>query len=161
MGQLAGAVGLLLDGGGDLAEHAGDLVDRVGDLAAATRLFLGGTDDTANLFRCLESRVADLVEGRAGPLGTLDLLMNPLAAGLHGVDRLLGAALQVIDDRSDFAGRYRGPLGQFANFVGDDGEALAVLTGLGGNDRRIQGEQAGLVGDFVDNREDFADFVRL
>ncbi len=36
-----------------------------------------------------------------------------------------------------------------------------MLAGLGGDNRRVQGEQAGLVGNFIDNREDLADLVRL
>ena len=57
--------------------------------------------------------------------------MDALAAGHHRLDRVLGAALQVLDDQGDLAGRDGGAFGQLADLVGDDGKALAVLAGLG------------------------------
>ena len=43
-----------------------------------------------------------------------------------------------------------GLLGQLADFLGDDGEAAALLAGAGGLDRGVEREQVGLLGDAGD-----------
>ena len=50
-----------------------------------------------------------------------------------------------------------GALGEVLDLVGDDGEALAVLAGLRGDDGGVEREQVGLLGDVVDDVEDLAD----
>jgi len=57
-------------------------------------------------------------------------------------------------------GRFRGFLGQFLDFVGDDGKALARFPGAGGFDGRIQGEQVRLLRDGGDDLDDLSDFSR-
>jgi hypothetical protein len=51
-------------------------------------------------------------------------------------------------------------LREFAHFLGHDGESPAGLAGAGGFDARIQGQQVGLEGDFVDHGDDRRDLLR-
>ena len=50
-------------------------------------------------------------------------------------------------------------MGQFLDLGGDDGEALAGVAGAGRLDRGVQGQQVGLLGDVLDDLDDFADLV--
>jgi hypothetical protein len=50
---------------------------------------------------------------------------------------------------------------QFAHFVGDDGEAAAMLAGTGGFDGGVEGEQVGLVGDGGDQADRAGDFLAM
>jgi hypothetical protein len=52
-------------------------------------------------------------------------------------------------------GRLTGALGQFAHLVGDDGEAAAAFAGARRLDRCIERQQVGLLGDLVDDIDDF------
>ena len=52
-----------------------------------------------------------------------------------------------------------GCLGQRAHFVGDDGEAAAVIAGARRLDRRIQRQQVRLIGDAADGVRDLADVL--
>ena len=79
----------------------------------------------------------------------------------HRLDGLLGALLDLGDERGDLLGRATGALGQLAHLVGDDGEALALLAGPGGLDGGVERQQVGLVGDVVDGLDDGADLVAL
>jgi hypothetical protein len=63
---------------------------------------------------------------------------------------------RIEDEGRDFARGSSGPLGEFADLLGDDGEALAGLAGTGGLDAGIQGQQVGLEGDLVDDADDAA-----
>ena len=48
-------------------------------------------------------------------------------------------------------------LGQFADFVGNDGKAAALFTGTCRFDGGIEGEQIGLTGDVRDDAQDGVD----
>ena len=54
-----------------------------------------------------------------------------------------------------------GLLGQLADLLGDDGEALALLAGAGGLDRGVEREQVGLLGQAGDRGHDAADLGGL
>ncbi len=54
--------------------------------------------------------------------------------------------LDLADQPGDLAGRGLGLLGQLADLLGHDGEALALLTGAGGLDRGVQRQQVRLLG---------------
>ena len=76
--------------------------------------------------------------------------------------RLLSVpVLDLGDQRRDLLGGAAGALGQLADLVGDDGEALALLAGPGRLDGRVQGQQVGLLGDVVDRLDDGADLLAL
>ena len=57
--------------------------------------------------------------------------------------------------------RARETLGQDPHLLGHHGKAGAVLAGLGGLDRRVEGQQVRLVGDAGDRRDDLADLGGL
>ena len=69
-----------------------------------------------------------------------------LRLGLHGLDEI-----------RDLARARAGALGQVLDLVGDDGEALALLAGLGGDDGGVEREQVRLLGDVVDDVDDLPD----
>ena len=58
-----------------------------------------------------------------------------------------GVALDRQHPAGDVLGRLRRLLRQLLDLVGDDGEALAGLTGPGGLDRGVQRQQVRLLGD--------------
>ncbi len=60
----------------------------------------------------------------------------------------------------DLVGRHAGPLGQLAHLVNHDGKAAPLLAGARGFDGGIKRQQIGLVGNFLDDAGDAADFAR-
>src|SRR4029079_17663804 len=87
--------------------------------------------------------------------------LHLFGAFFHRHDGGVGFALDGSDDGVDFAGGGFRPLGESAYLVGDDGEPEAVLSGAGGFDGGVEGEQVGLVGDLVDQVEQCVDVVDL
>jgi hypothetical protein len=73
------------------------------------------------------------------------------------VARLL---LHLGDQRGDLARGGGGLLGQLADLLGDDGEALALLAGAGGLDCGVQRQQVRLLGQAGDRGDDPADLLR-
>jgi hypothetical protein len=106
-------------------------------------------------------RVVDLLQRAGGLLGQLGAGLDFAGAGRHGLDRGFGALLDLGDEGGDLLGGAAGALGELANLVRDDGEALALLAGSGRFDGRVQGEQVGLLGDVVDRLDDGPDLVAL
>src|SRR5579862_4287382 len=76
------------------------------------------------------------------------------ADGLHG-------AFAVLLDGGDLAanvlGSLGGLLGQFLDFVGDDGEALAGFACASGFNGGVEGQKIGLLRDGSDYLDDFTD----
>ncbi len=126
---LIGCDGLLRGGDGDLGDHAVDA--------------LGHADDAFERF--------------AGLGGGDDALLDGAGAALHAGDGGAGAVLNALDHGGDLAGGLRGAFGEAADFTGDDGEATALLSGAGGLDGGVEGEEVGLAGDLVDDGDDLAD----
>ena len=113
---------------GVLLDHLVQLLDGLVDLAGADVLLAAGGADLRHQFGGLADVRHQALQHLAGFLGRLD-----------GVAR----------DGADFGGGRLAAFGQLAHFRGDDGEALAVLPGPGGLDRRVQGQQVGLARDLL------------
>ena len=98
------------------------------------------------------SRTADAIVGLefAEPARDLD----DLADRRGGRRRVLLDALHL---RGDVVGGRLGLLGQFLHLAGHHREALPRLAGPGRLDRRVQGQQVGLLGDRGDRLDDVAD----
>ena len=77
---------------------------------------------------------------------------------LHGV---LGLFLDAPDKLIDLLGRNGGALGKLAHFVGDDGEAEALISCLGRLDGRVQGQEVRLLCNVVDDFDNAADVLDL
>ena len=119
---ISSTTSVCLGGGGDLLVHAVDLADGARDaLQLATR--------DRHLF---------------------DTLLAELLA-TNRLYRFLGATLYLGDDLVDFRRRVRRALGQGTNLVRDHGEAATLLTGPRRFNRRIQGQQVGLLGNGTDH----------
>jgi hypothetical protein len=81
-------------------------------------------------------------------------------AGLDADDRALRLALDRRNHLTDLAGRLRGPLGELAHFIGDDGKTTPLFTGARRFDGRVEGQQVGLIGNLANRLDDAADRFR-
>ena len=92
---------------------------------------------------------------REAPASSASLAPAPDLDGslLHRLDRVLGAVLDVRDQRCDLLGG-AGALGELTDFVGDDREALALLAGPGRLDGGVERQQVRLLGDVIDGFDD-------
>ena len=95
-----------------------------------------------------------------GFFGALTAFFNVAAAGFDGGDGAAGLLLDAFDHGGDFFRGLASVLGEAADFTGDDGETATLLTGAGGLDGGVEGEEVGILGDFADDGDDFADFLR-
>ncbi len=99
----------------------------------------------------------DLLELRRDGLALLHFGSDRFGGGVDAFGDRLHIDLDLPDEVGDLLGRFFGRFGERAHFVGDDGEALAVLAGAGRLDGRVEGEQIGLIGDAGDGLDDVAD----
>ncbi len=67
---------------------------------------------------------------------------------------------RLVDQVLDLLGSAGRTLGELADFLCDDGKALAGLTGTGGLDARVQCQKVGLECDLVDDIDDLHDLAR-
>ena len=73
-------------------------------------------------------------------------------------DRLVRLGLNGFNERSDIFCGGAGVLGQFADLIGDNGEPAACFASAGGLDGGVESQQIRLLGDVVDDVDDFRDF---
>jgi hypothetical protein len=76
----------------------------------------------------------------------------------EGLGRARDALADLADRRADFVGGAGALFGEPPNLLGDDGEALAVLTGAGGFNGGIEGEEVGLARDALNQLHKAANF---
>ncbi|MNP16595.1 hypothetical protein D3C76_1089990 [compost metagenome] len=69
--------------------------------------------------------------------------------------------MNAADHPFDLAGRLLGTVRQCAHLVRHHGKATACFTGTGCLDRRVEGQQVGLVRKATDHIQHFADVTRL
>ena len=144
-GQLFSCCGAFFGAGGVLL---GDLVDQsqtVGDFTDALRLIARCSSDFLEQIGDLGRAAHDFIQSLGRLFGHLDSLVGQF-------DRAFNQG------RGFFSGL--GAAGcQVADLFGDNGETFTVLTGAGGFDRGVEGQQVGLEGDFIDNLDDLADVL--
>ncbi len=87
----------------------------------------------------------------------LAALGNGLGSPPHGGDDLAHLASQAFDPGANVLGRPTGLVGKVLDLGSHDRKTLSGVTGAGGFDRRVQGQQIGLLGDVLDLRDDLAD----
>ncbi|EXI71490.1 MAG: hypothetical protein AW07_03552 [Candidatus Accumulibacter sp. SK-11] len=80
--------------------------------------------------------------------------------GAHGRDDPCHLPGEMPDDRPDPLGRLAAALGELAHLVRHDRETPSLLAGAGRLDGRVQCQQVGLSGDFLDRAGDFVDLPR-
>ena len=102
-----------------------------------------------------------LVDGAAGLVDQPAPASTPLVPCSVAMTAALVARWMSDRMRADLGGGGLGLLGQVADLLGDDREALAVLAGAAGLDGGVQGQQVGLVGEVVDGGDDLADLLGL
>src|SRR4030088_2010440 len=120
---------------------------------------LGRSSDHATPERCQLDRALDVLGGRVLQLRCRPDLFSRvghdlrhvhpavqlLTAPADGQHRLAAGCLRACGQRRDLGGRGLGALGQPAHLVGDHGKAPAGLTRARGLDRRVEGQEGGLV----------------
>ena len=141
--------------------HLRDLFDLLGDAGAGDALFADGVADLADAINGAAGAGADLRDGRVGCIGALHADAHAFVDGLHALDGVLRIDLHGGDGFGNDLGRLRGAFGQLAHFVGDDGKTAALFAGAGCFDGGVQREQIGLVGDFLDDADDFIDALAV
>ena len=72
-----------------------------------------------------------------------------------------GIFLDLLNNLVDLVGRRGGLLGKSPDFISDNGKRTSMLTGLGSDNRGIQRQQAGLLGQFRHHRGDGTDLFAL
>src|SRR5690606_4790225 len=153
--RLRGSVGT----GGSLGGDFLDNVHGVGNVRRRGRLLTGGVGDVLDQLRQGHGYVLDFLEGDTrvlGQSGTTDHLGGGV---FHGDNRFVGIRLDGLNQCFNLLGCCRGTFRQALNFVRNHREAPARVTGHGGLDRRVQGQDVGLVGDVVDQGYDVTDFL--
>ena len=117
----------------------------------------------------------DLLRDIAGGGGTFHYLVKHLHGALRVVQpladtlgSLLGGHYQTADRFHDlrdfppgFVGRFHHAVGQMADLHRHHPEPFSGLTGAGSLQRRIEGDQFGLIGDVADDVHDLGDLFRL
>jgi len=122
-------------------------------------LLVGGSANFLGELVDFRDDVGNLVQSGAEIVAKGEAFLDDARAALHVFDGLARFALNALDEVGDFLGGLRGLLSEFANFIGDDSETKTVLTGAGGFDSRVQGQQVGLFGEIVDDFNDLPDVI--
>jgi hypothetical protein len=144
----------------DRAVGFGHFPDRsyvLGDTLPGTALLDHRGSDRFHLFHRLTRAAVDPLQ-RLGRLpGEICTPARLPTAGLDAGNRSLRLALDRRDHPADLAGGQRGPFGKLAHLIGDHRKTPSLVTGTRRLDRRIEGQQVGLVGNLVDRLDDPAD----
>ena len=144
----------ILDGGGELLHVLLRLrVDGLQGTDGVGRTLDVGDALVQVLVQVLHLRGEVLVEGA-------DLFLEGVVIGEDGVD-LVDIVQQHADGGIGGGETALRVLGEFADLLGDDGEAAACLAGAGGLDGGVQREQVRLGRDFVDHLHHVVDLLRI
>ena len=81
-------------------------------------------------------------------------------AFFHDDYGFVGLRLDGLDERGNILGGGAGVLGQLAHLIGDHGKSAASITGARRFNGGVERQQIGLLGDVVDDVDDFRDFQR-
>ena len=119
----------------------------------------GVRDGAAQLGELLRHRanLAQRLTGVVRQARPVDHFANRL---FHRGDHFVGFRLDALGQGVDLLRRAGGALGQSFDFLCDDGEPAAGLTGHRGLNRCVQCKDRGAVGDVVDQLDNLADFLR-
>jgi len=144
-----GGVGLLsaragtVGGLGESPQFGGDGSGGLGNFGQEVTHFRGGS--------------GLLLYSRGDGLVDLEHLAGDGGNGANAFDAFAGILLNGGDALADLVGGGSGTLGEFLDFVGDDGETPSRIAGTGCFDGGIEGQEVGLVGDGCNELDDLAD----
>ena len=138
-----------------------DVGDGDVDLLDGRALLLGRQLDLARRLGRGRDQPGDRLERRGDLAELLRAGVDRLRAGLgrhhRRVDRARTSSISLRISLAEFGDA----VGELADLVGDDGEALARLAGAGRLDRGVDREDVGLLGELGDDVEHRADLLRL
>ena len=95
-----------------------------------------------------------LLNGAQGVGGVVDALYRfagTLAGRIHPLHRSAGLSHEAVNHTANLISGFRTAFGQLAHFIGNHRKTAAMLAGPGRFNRRIEGQQVGLVSDGVDD----------
>src|SRR5882724_2720451 len=161
VGEFVDGFGGLFGSGGGALGDGGDLFDIGTNFFCGAALGRGGCGDGGDHGSGGFGGLDDFAQGGAGAGGGFDAEFDLLGAGLHDLHGGLRFGLDALNHLSNFFGSATGALGEFADFVGYNRKATALLTGAGGFDGGVEGEKVGLVGNIIDGADDFANLVAV
>ena len=137
----------------------GDAGDRDVDLLDRSRLLLGGEFDLARCICGGGDEGGDLLERRRDVAELPGAGIHRLRSGFGRHDCRIHSAADVVDQGPHFLGRAADPVGELADFLGDNGEPFAGVARARRLDCRVDGQDIGLLGQLGDDVEDRADFL--
>ncbi len=158
--QSLGRLGVLRHRRVALLSHGGDVFDIAGNVGGGSSLLLRGIGYVAHLVGRVDGLGMNLVELASRHRRKRQALLHLRHRLLHSTNHALRLTLDGSDLFADFRSRQAGPFGEFANLVGNHCKAAPLLAGPRRFDGRVQGQQVGLVGDFLDHVGDTADILR-
>lgn len=153
-------IGRLVDDTDTLPGHRGDVGDVAADLVHGFGLLRGGSGDFGDHAYGIGHQSVDAVEAILRLMDQIDAPVDLAGAGSHAGDGAVAVFFDLREQGIDVGGGFHGAIGKVANFVGHDRKAAAGLSGTGGLDGSIEGQQVGLIGDLADHTRDLADFGR-
>src|SRR5262249_39739314 len=149
-----------------LARRCPQLLDAVAhalhqrlDVRRGAALLLYGMDDLRDALAALACAARDRLQRLARLRRALDAGPHALAAALDRGDRCRALGLHRADQAADLLGARHHAVGELLDLVGHHREGAPVLAGLRRDDRGVEREQVGLVGDVVDHVDDRADLL--
>ncbi len=152
--QIGYGPGGLLHGICGLTRHVVDLNDREVDLFTGGRLLLTGRGNGMHLIRSGIHRRHDFLKGLTGQTGKIrcptDLLHGVFSTGRT----FFRALLNGLDGIAHVEGGSHRLFRQLAHLVSHHGKTAPGITGAGGFDGGIEGQQVGLVGNIGNDTHD-------
>ncbi|MCY1175343.1 hypothetical protein D9M73_155760 [compost metagenome] len=91
-----------------------------------------------------------------GPAAQFHTLLGQVLAAVQQPRHFIGTVMQAVDQLANLLGRCRSALGQTAHLIGHHGKTAPGFTRPCRFDRRVQGQQVGLLGDRLDHIQDAA-----
>src|SRR5450631_926202 len=142
-----------------LSRELRDVAGGLGDFAGGGSLLSCGGGDEMDLVFDLLGRFDGGLKALLSQRRFADTTFDSGAAVLHDLEGAAGLILNAANGCGDFFSSSLGAFGQTAHFACDNGEAATMLTSASGFDGCVQSQQVGLLTDFLNDADDFADFL--
>ena len=132
-------------------QAAMNMLHAFGVFCHGRRLLAGGAGHFARYLMDIVHVAGNGVLGQTSLIQRGQAIFHLAGQRPHRLCGMLGRAPDRLNNGGDIAGAAAGALGQFAHLIGHHGKTPPLLAGTGGFNRRVQGQQIGLIGDVVDH----------